>query len=354
MKIFNQDELKRKIKANIYAPVYFLCGNEPYLIAHYTNLIIKNNVTAFEDINVKFYDSSFDIDEISCYAYQVPMISPKKCIVITDCDFNDIDSKTLDAFINLVSEPSDVAIVIFRYTGMEISLKAKSYGKSNEKRDKFLNALESGGGFIAEINRMTTGVLVKTLSNGALKRNCSLDSNVARYMIERCSDDLTTLLTEIEKLCAYVKSGAITKEHIDKICIRSVSVVIYDMAKAVLANNVSESMRILDDLLFRKVKDTDIVKELAKNYIDIYRVSAAKKIGASINEVGNDFNYGNRTFVLSNASRIESKLSQKQIFTSLLELCEAEAMLKGASSLKNKTILQVLLIKLMMIATKEG
>lgn len=354
MNVLSRDDLKRKIKANIFAPVYFLCGNEPYLIAHYTDLIIKNNVTALEDINIRYFDSAFDVDEICSYAYQVPMISAKKCIIITDCDFNALDSEALQKFIDLALDPSDVSIIIFRYTDLETSVKNKVYGKSNEKRDKFLKALEEGGGVIAEIDHMTTGDLVKTLVSGARKRNCSLDQNVARYMVEQCSDDLTTLLTEIEKLCAYIGEGEIKKEHIDKICIKSISVRIFDMAKAVLTNNVNESMRILSDLLFQKVKDTEIIRELSKNYIDIYRVGAANKAGLTTQNIADDFSYGKRAFVLRDASGFEKKLSQKQIVSSLFEICETDAMLKGASSVNKKTLLEMLLIKLMMIATKDG
>ena len=83
MRIYKQDELKSKIKSGNFAPVYFLFGNEPYLITHYTNLIIKNTVTALEDINLRYYDSEFDVDEIYATAFQVPMMSAMKCLVIT-------------------------------------------------------------------------------------------------------------------------------------------------------------------------------------------------------------------------------------------------------------------------------
>lgn len=353
MRIYKQDELKSKIKSGSFAPVYFLFGNEPYLITHYTNLIIKNNVTALEDINLRYYDSEFDADEIYATAFQVPMMSAKKCLVITDCDFSKLSEKQLSVFCDLAENPSDVSIVVFRYTDMEISFK-KQYGanSSNKNRDKMLSAIEKGGGMIVEINHMTTGDLVKTITSGARKRHCSIDPQVARHMIERCSDDLTTLLGETEKLCSYLNEGTITKELVDEICTQSVSSVIFDMSKAVLSNNVKAAMKILDDLIFQKVKETEILREIAKNYIDIYRVSAARRAGLNTSDVDAHFGYGRRAFVLNNAVRFANKLSQKQILLSLKEICNADYMLKGGSSMKKKTILEMLLIKLMMISSK--
>ncbi len=354
MRILTQDELKRKLKAGIIAPVYFLFGNEPYLITYYTNFIIKSSVTALEDINVKYYDSQFDANEISSTAYQVPMISPKKCLIITDCNFNKLSTDDLAVFEALVTNPSDVSVIIFRYTDMEMSLNKKyGEGKTNEKRNKILKAIEEGEGVIAEINKMTIGDLVKTIISGARKRGCSIDPDVAKYMIERCSDDLTTLLGETEKLCSYLKKGTITKELIDKICVRSVSVVIYDMSKAVLANDVSKSMKILDDLYFQKVKESEIIREIAKNYIDVYRVSAARRAGLNTTDVDKDFNYDKRAFLLKNALNTANRLSQMQIMLSLNEISKTDSMLKGASSVKKKTLLEMMLIKLMMISSKD-
>ena len=125
MRIYKQDELKSKIKSGSFAPVYFLFGNEPYLITHYTNLIIKNNVTALEDINLRYYDSEFDADEIYATAFQVPMMSARKCLVITDCDFSKLSEKQLSVFCDLAENPSDVSIVVFRYTVSTIQTISK-------------------------------------------------------------------------------------------------------------------------------------------------------------------------------------------------------------------------------------
>ena len=357
LRLYRPDELKRAIKAGRIAPVYFLFGNESYLINHYTNMIIKNAVSGPEELNVKYYDISFDVNDIYSNAYQVPMLSPKKCIIITDCDINKLTNEEFDVFQEMVENPSDVAVIIFRYTGLEISLK-KKYNKNKDKEEKepkqdiFLKSIDENGGMIVEINHLTRGDIVKTIISGVRKRNCSIEQRVAEYLIEICSDDLTTLLTEVEKLCAYVGEGVITNESIDKICVKSITAKIYDMSKAVLSNNVKLSLDILNNLLFMNIKEETILNEMASNYIDIYRMSAANRAGVKIPDVANDFNYGNRDFVLKNASSYAKKLNDKQLCLCLNELSETFYKLRGGSRMKNNETMEMLIIKVITTFTK--
>ncbi len=353
LRIYTQDELKRKIKTGFIAPVYFIYGNEPFLINHYTNQIVNKCITALPEINLKTYDSEFDIDNILSNIYQVPMMSQYKCIILNDYDLGKLHDKDLKQLIEMVRNPSDVCVVIFKFTSIELALD-NSY-KSRKLSKNYLtlaNAISEGEGMVAEVNHMTTGDIAKTLSAGALKRHCTLEAATARYMIEVCSDDLTTLLCEMEKLCSYVGSGTITKELVDRICTRSINARIFDMSKYVLSNNVKESLNILEDLLYQKVKESEIVNELSKTYIDIYRMSTSKRANVLQKEVASYFGYGNRAFVLNSASALANNLSNEQINSSLNALCETDAMLKGASKLKKGDILRMLIIKLIMISSK--
>ena len=354
LRIYTHEELKRKIKSGLISPIYFIYGNEPYLINHYVNMIADRAVSALPEINLKSIDSDFDVDEIISNAYLVPMMSNYKCIILNDFDLGKLTESDIKKLLEMAKNPSDVAVVIFKFTSIEVSLgnsyKSKKLSKNFREIAK---AIEEGEGIIAEVNHMTVGEISKTLTAGALKRGCTLDSATARYMIEVCSDDLTTLLCEMEKLCSYLSNGVITKEHVDKICTRSVNARIFDMSKMVLSKNVKSSMKILDDLLYQKVKEIEIVYELSKTYIDIYRMSSSKRANVSISDVSKYFEYGNRDFVLKSASNFASLLSSNQLEESLQALCEAATMLMGASKMKKPDVLKTLILRLILIASKE-
>lgn len=354
MRIYTQDELKRKIKSGLIAPIYFIYGNEPYLINHYINMIVDRCVTALPEINLKTIDTDFDVDEIVSNAYQVPMMSNYKCIILNDFDLAKVTEGNFKKLIDMAQNPSDVSVVIFKFTSIDIALDNSYKSKKQSKNYASLaKAIEEGEGMVAEINHLTTGEIARTLTAGALKRGCTLDASTARYMIEVCSDDLTTLLCEMEKLCSYIGGGTITKEQVDKICTRSINARIFDMSKLVLSNNAKGSLKILDDLLYQKVKETEIINELSKTYIDIYRMSASKRANVAQKDVATYFGYGNRAFVLNTASTYAGKLNSQQIEASLNALCETDAMLKGASRMNKADILKVLVLRLIMIASKE-
>ncbi len=355
MRIYTQDELKRKIKGGFIAPIYFIYGNEPYLINHYINMIVDRSVTALPEINLKTIDTDFDVDEIISNAYLVPMMSNYKCIILNDFDLGKVSESNIKKLVEMALNPSDVSVVIFKFTSLEIALDNSYKSKKQSKNYMTLaKAVEEGEGMVVEINHLTTGEIAKTLIAGALKRGCTLDATTARYMIEVCSDDLTTLLCEMEKLCSYLGSGTITKEHVDKICTRSIKARIFDMSKLVMSNNASGSLKILSDLLYGKVKETEILNELSKTYIDIYRMSSSKRANATQKDVATYFGYGNRAFTLNSASNYAAKLSSKQIDDSLNALCETDLMLKGGSRMNKADILKMLILRLIMIASKEA
>ena len=353
LKTTDTAELKRKIKAGDIAPAYFLYGNEQYLINHYTDLIIKSSVTALEEINLKIIDSDFNVDEIASIAYQVPMMSAKKCIVLSDFDLSKINASQLKSLIELLENPSDVAVIIFKYTGIELSFSNKFKMRSQSKNyQTVVAALEKGGGTVSEINHLTPGETARTITAGAARRGCVLEPGTARYMIERCTDDLTTLLCEIEKVCSYKGEGEIKKEDIDKICTKSFSAVIFDMAKAVLSKNITRSLDILNSLLFQHTKELDILRELTKNYIDIYRVQTARSCGVSNDKVAADFGYGARAFMLKNAAGYAAKIEPAAIAECLKLLSEAEYNLKGGSRLPKGDVLRTLISELVVINSR--
>lgn len=344
------DELKRNIKFGAMAPVYFLYGNESYLIDHYTNQIAKSVVTALPEINLRTFEITFDIDEIISVAYQVPMLSLKKCLIINDINLSDIKQSQLDKLLQLVTSPSDVSVVIFKYTSIELILDKNAKGMQNFKA--LATAIDKSGGIVAKIEHLSPADTVRTIVSGAKRRGCEISNETARFMIEYCSLNLSSLLQELEKLCAYVGEGEITVENIKNLCIRSINAIIYDMAKAILSKDAKKSMSILDSLLAQKYKESDILNEISGAYINIYRMHSAQSSNVTQSTVAEDFNYGARQFLLNSASGFAKRLTADQIESSLDAIFEADAMLKGASKMKNSDVLRVLISKLVLISTK--
>ena len=100
-----------------------------------------------------------------------------------------------------------------------------------------------------------------------------------------------------------------------------------------------------------RTKPTSILACIADTYIDIYRIIAAGKAGASKSAVAKQFGYGNRAFRLDYAERYAKQLTAKAVNLSLEAILEADSKLKGAKD-DPKIIMESLLITLAYIKSK--
>ena len=58
----------------------------------------------------------------------------------------------------------------------------------------------------------------------------NLDDNTAKYLVESCGTSMQDLINEVRKLIEYKGTGGtITKEDIDKLCIKQIQAVIFDL-----------------------------------------------------------------------------------------------------------------------------
>jgi DNA polymerase-3 subunit delta len=169
-------------------------------------------------------------------------------------------------------------------------------------------------------------------------------------MVETCSDDLSTLINELEKLCAYVgDGGSITVNEINEVCSRSVETSIYTISKAVLGGNLQEAYKILDDLLYMNTEPQFILMQLSSAYVDIYRAYVIRSSGQRTDDVAKELGYYNTAFRLRDAERSLSKLSDVQIVKSVKLLAECDKLMKSTRG-DNRALLEKVIVDLALVA----
>ena len=342
MKPITESELKKQIKDTL-APVYLLYGTETYLKQHYVNQLVKKAAGEDKSFNFNRFDGAPDMQALYDAASQFPLLHPTKCVLICDYDVEKASASELDKLLEIVAEPFDTTVLIFWFDTVEINPKKAA------KFKKLAAAAEKRGGCAVELNRKTASELQRMLCSGAARRGCRMEPTTARYLIETCSDDLQTLLAELEKLCAYSQDGAITREIIDKVAVRRVDVSIYNLAKALTGGRMEEAMGILDALFFQRVEPVVILSSLSAPYVDMLRAKAALAAGKKPEEIAADFGYYGTAFRLKNAGYTARHMSEAQLRESLGVLLEADGMLKGSKT-PPRVALEQTLIRLYMIA----
>lgn len=137
---------------------------------------------------------------------------------------------------------------------------------------------------IEEVGEVTNFELLKLpqlIDN--IKKICSLykvniNNDVAKYFVECCGTNMQDLINEIRKLIEYVgPEGTIQKEDIDKLSIKQLDSVIFDLTDNLGKKEIGKSLEVLNNLLYSKEPIQKILITLYNHFKKLYIVKMAEK-----------------------------------------------------------------------------
>ena len=163
---------------------------------------------------------------------------------------------------------------------------------------------------------------------------------------------METLHHEMEKMCAYVESGTITRETIDRLATRNLETTVFMLGKAIVAGNYDKAYQVLDLLFYQNEEPVNVLAVLSSVYLDLYRVRAAVQSGFSAQEPAKYFDYKKKEFRLRNAERDVRPLSLSMLRASLNVLLETDVSLKSARG-NRRIMMEEMIARLLIIAQKE-
>lgn len=350
MAILTEDNLKRQIKERDFKRIYFIYGNEHYLKQHYVNLIVNKTVDKdFKDFN--FHDlegKDVTLETLADCVSTFPMMGEYTCTLVRDFRFPEYWIKQennrykcnedLELILNDVAE---TAILIFWYDGLEVDEKDTRWDKSIKLIEKL--------GCTVKIDTRSAASLVKLLVDSAPKKNCEISREDAVYLINLVGTDYSTLRNEFDKVCAYVNSGKITREAIDKTVIISTEAKIFSLSKDIADGEADKAYATLNNLFKLRVDPIIISATLSKAFVDMYRAATIKEKGLNPRELLTLFpSYMNRDFVINNALRDGARYSNEQFHKAIEVLAEADRKLKSTSQ-NEEHVLEELVLKLLRI-----
>lgn len=336
MPVLNETALKEKLKEN---PVgtYLIYGEESYLKKIYIDKIVAKTVDeAFADFNFHTFDGKdCTLSEVYESAEAVPMMAETKCVLVKDYPLDSLDDNGFEQLERVLADNPDDCALIFSFVAHEP--KGAKWNKAVKLFDKF--------GCAVKLDRKTPAELIKVLENGAKKRGKPFAKGVASYLISCAGSDLSNLLNETEKACAYATGDEVTKSDVDAVCIKSLDAKVFDMIKDLTAGRFDSAFRKLSLLFEQREDEFQILGALIAQYSDIYRAKAAVKSGNRAEDVANYYNYAGKEFRLTNAARNGSSLSFDDIAECMDILSWADTTLKS-SALNKRLVLEQTVVKL--------
>ena len=82
-----EDELSKSITEGKFYDVYFIFGEDAYLKNYYSNKLIDKSYDGDPFFNLQKFEDNVDLQEVYDAVNQFPMMSDKKCVVLSDFDF---------------------------------------------------------------------------------------------------------------------------------------------------------------------------------------------------------------------------------------------------------------------------
>ncbi len=301
MQIINEELLKKDLTAKKLSKVYVLFGNDTFLPKFYCDKLSDIAYDGDPFFNKQVFNADCDLQDVYDAVKQYPMMSDKKCVVLNNFDFLSCDKSDFDRLLSLISEVEDGCVLILYFSSVLFDTK------KDNKVKKILSQVEKIGGKAVCLDHRTTASLIKMLVSGAKKRGTVLSDKNARFIIEKCGDDISVLKNELDKLCAYKQNGEVTKDDIDLICIGSIEANVYDYVAMIATGNVSGALKILDNMFYLRIEPMIILYSVSSVFVDMYRVYIALKTNISKTDIASDFGYKGRAFVLDKSQNYLKK-----------------------------------------------
>ncbi len=345
--VIDEMTIKKQIRELNFSNLYLICGNEPYLKQYYSDKICEKAVQKdFADFNFHIFDGEKStLKEISDCIDALPMMDERTCVVVKDMPLDKMGESQKKDLETIISDIPDTTVAVFLLQNISFD------GKKDPKWEKVMN-LFSKYGDVVLLNKKTLSDLCKLVMSGAEKRNSKISRQCAEYFINTVGDDMNNLLNELEKLCYYCNGKEIDKQAIDEIAVKSVSARIFDLTNELLSGRHEKAFSILNSLISMKEEPIVINSQLISAYVDMYRVKIFTAAGHKSEDVGDYYNYRNRSFVLRNANQNASKISAEQLRRCLDILADSDEKLKS-TSVNKQIILEETLIRLMLCANGE-
>ena len=325
MPAINELELKKHIKTGDLSRVYLLHGAEDYLKKLYCRQLADKAVGAgmddFNRMQFEWKDSS--VDEIADAVEMLPVMAEKRCGIVRDFDAESVNAAESAKMTELLKDPPDTCVLIFRLDAVEANLKRSSKWKT------FVKKIDAVGCSV-ELGRRDAASLGKTLCAAAAKLGCTLSPHNASYLVTLCGSDMQTLFHELEKVCAFAGSGEITKEQIKAVATPTLDAGAFDLVRAITRREADKAFSLLDTLFANREEPVMLLAALCSTYADLYRAKVASMGGEPAEALKTCFDYRGKEFRLRNAARDCASLDLSRLRAALELLSKADRMLKGS------------------------
>lgn len=309
------DTLDKSINTELKS-LYLLYGEEQYLIDTCVNKIKKKFGEKVLGINYILIDET-NLDNLISDIEMPAFGYDKKLIVVKNSGLFKKDGRKKSG------SPMQDKIADYIKNNMDVIEESVILVFVDAEVDKnVVFEAVSKNGIVCNIEEMKPMQLVKKLKQICNLYKVNVDDITLNYLVETCGTNLQNLINEIRKLIEYAgENGTITLDAVNKLSIKQIESVIFDLTDCLAMRKIDKALEILDNLIYQKEPIQKILITLYGHFKKIYLCAMAVKLNK---DVVNSLNLKpNQTFLVTKYKKQASyfKLDElKKIIEELTDL----------------------------------
>lgn len=258
------DDLEKEINTNLKS-LYLLYGQEQYLIDMSIKKIKKKFDELVQGINYIVIDETNTEEiipniEMPAFGYDRKLIIVKNSGLFKKDGRKKTESPIQEKVSNYITENHDM---------LDESVVLVFVEEEADKNSVF-DAISKYGS-VCKIDELKVNQLVNKLKKICDLYEVGVSQTTLNYFVENCGTNLQNLINEIRKLIEYKgKGGTIEIADINKLSIKQIESIIFDLTDNLATRKIDKSLEILDNLIYQKEPLQKILITLYGHFKKLY------------------------------------------------------------------------------------
>lgn len=279
-------------------PIYFIIGDDRFLLLKAQDIIIHKFITNAVELNLQIFSGEeCSMQDLVESAQTFPFASDYRVLLVRSLPdkLNANDQKLFDEYL---SQPSKQTIMIFVFDE-----KTDFYQKNFSKVE------------VVDCSKLQKPVLTKYVASFLAQKNKRITMDAVDLFLELCDNDLVKIEKECSKLAIAIDEEIINEEHILKFVPKSVDYEIFELSNAIGNKDAVQALSILQYLLNRKVSSQYILGVITSHIRRMFYSSITDDSDYNISKMLNIKEYA------VTVTRKSSKNFKKAHLKRAIELC---------------------------------
>jgi DNA polymerase-3 subunit delta len=257
---FDVEQFVSSFKKGQFAPMYFFCGEETFLIDEVVDALIRYAVDpSMKEFNFDLlHGNEIDGKKIVSLASSYPMMAERRVLIIKEFD----KVKEKDALEAYAEQPSPTTILVMISTTAD--LRKKPYGLFKKL------------GIIHEASMLRDYETIAWIESRLKKLKRSMEPPAVHLLFSYVGSSMRELSNELEKVLLTIPENAvITAKDVERVVGVSREFTPFELSNKIAEKNAKRAMEIADRLIGTGESPVGLIAVLTLHFVKLWKIQDA-------------------------------------------------------------------------------